>query len=168
MPFVYYNYVDPTVYTYGPCESYDSNVSYACVGGTQNQATTITYRRRQILANGTWNGSYEQCTSTSSTTGSQYTDGVCGYTAPPPCSISSYSGWSYSSITWSGNCVLVHRQVESVNSGLTQCEGIVRRRYIAYGRSRNRWDPTLLEGRSEFRLRASRRSGCTSAEPYPS
>jgi len=105
VPFVYYNYVDPTVYTYGPCQSYDSNVSYACVGGTQNQATTITYRRRQILANGTWNGSYEECTSTSSTTGSQYTDGVCGYTAPPPCSISSYSGWSYSSITWSGNCV---------------------------------------------------------------
>ncbi len=64
VPFVYFNYVDPITYTYGPCEAYNSNTSYTCIGNNQNQETTITYRRRQVLANGVWNGTYEECSST--------------------------------------------------------------------------------------------------------
>jgi len=82
VPFVYFNYVDPITYTYGPCEAYNSNTSYTCIGNNQNQETTITYRRRQVLANGVWNGTYEECSSTSSTGSAQYTDGRCGYVAP--------------------------------------------------------------------------------------
>lgn len=82
VPFVYFNYVDPVVITYGPCEAYSSTTSYSCIGGNLNQETTVTYRRRQVLANGVWNGTYEECSSTSSTGSAQYTDGRCGYVTP--------------------------------------------------------------------------------------
>jgi hypothetical protein len=120
--FVYYNYVDPTVYTYGPCQAYDSNVSYSCVGGGQNQATTTTYRRRQLLADGVGTGSYEECSSTSSTTGSQYTDGVCGYTAP--------------TITY-GSCVAYGSPIANLGSG-NQCSGSFYQTYTDYRYSTRR------------------------------
>ena len=82
IPFVYYNYVNPITYTYGPCEAYSSSTSYTCIGGNQNQETTTTYRRRQVLANGVWNGTYDECSASVSTGSAQYTDGRCGYVAP--------------------------------------------------------------------------------------
>ncbi len=114
--YVYYNYVDPTVYTYGPCQAYDSSTSYSCIGGQQNQATTITYRRRQILANGVWNGSYDECSSTSSTTGAQYTNGICGYVAP--------------TITY-GSCEAYGSPIANLGSG-TQCAGTFYQTYTDY------------------------------------
>jgi hypothetical protein len=82
IPFVYFNYVNPVVITYGSCQAYDSSTSYVCIGGNQNQETTTTYRRRQVLADGVWNGTYEECSSSTTTGSAQYTDGRCGYTAP--------------------------------------------------------------------------------------
>jgi hypothetical protein len=115
IPFVYFNYVNPITYTYGPCEAYSSSTSYTCIGGNQNQETTTTYRRRQVYANGVWNGTYDECSSTSSTGSAQYTDGRCGYTAP--------------TITY-GPCE-TYGSGTNIGSG-TQCSGTYTQSYTDY------------------------------------
>ena len=114
LPFVYYNYIDPgPVITYGPCEAYGSPIqnlgnSTGCSGTFYQERTTYRYNtRKKIYANGSWDGSSystDGCGTTDilTVTSSNQIDGLCGYTAP--CTISSYSGWSYSNITWSGSC----------------------------------------------------------------
>jgi hypothetical protein len=114
LPFVYYNYVDPgPVITYGSCEAYGSPIqnlgnSTGCSGTFYQERTTYRYNtRKKIYANGSWDGSSystDGCGTTDvlTVTSSNQIDGLCGYTAP--CTISSYSGWSYGNITWSGSC----------------------------------------------------------------
>jgi len=117
LPFVYYNYIDPgPVITYGPCETYGSPIqnlgnSTGCSGTFYQERTTYRYNtRKKIYANGSWDGSSystDGCGTTDvlTVTSSNQIDGLCGYTAPPPaCTITSYSAWSYSNITWSGSC----------------------------------------------------------------
>ena len=123
IPFSYYTYVNPITYTYGPCEAYGSPIQNLgsgdrCSGTYYQQYTDYRYNtRKKIYANGVWDGSSystDGCGTVDSrvVTSSNQIDGLCGYTAPPPpCSITSYSGWSYGGITWSGNCV------SSVESG---------------------------------------------------
>ena len=106
-------YVTPPVITYGPCEAYGSGTQIG--SGTQCSGTYyesyIDYRyntRKKIYSDGVWDGSSYStsgCGTTDSRTitSSSQVDGQCGYVAP--CSITSYSGWDYSGITWSGNCV---------------------------------------------------------------
>ena len=108
--FVYYTYV-PTI-TYGACEAYGDGVNVGsgtqCAGTYYQSYTDFSYNtRKKIYSDGVWDGvSYTTSgcgAATSRTiTGSSQVDGLCGYT--PPCVISSYSGWSYSGITWSGSC----------------------------------------------------------------
>lgn len=111
VPFVYYNYVNPT--TYGPCEAYGSPIqnlgsSTGCSGTYYQEYTTYRYNaRKKIYVGGVWDGSSYTTSGCSTVDGSVLTssgqvNGLCGYTAP--CSISSYSDWSYSNITWSGSC----------------------------------------------------------------
>jgi hypothetical protein len=106
-------YVTPPVITYGPCEAYGSGTQIG--SGTQCSGTYyqsyIDYRyntRKKIYSDGVWDGSSYSTSGCSTTdsrtiTSSSQVDGQCGYVAP--CSITSYSGWDYSGITWSGNCV---------------------------------------------------------------
>ena len=115
IPFVYFNYVNPVVITYGPCQDYSTSSSYNCIGGTQNQDVTTTYRRRQILENGVWNGTYDECSASVSTGPAQYTDGRCGYVAP--------------TITY-GPCE-TYGSGTNVGSG-TQCNGTYTESYIDY------------------------------------
>jgi hypothetical protein len=111
--FVYYNYVAPPVITYGACVAYGSAVANLgsgtqCSGTYYQNYTDYRYNtRRQILSDGVWDGSsYDTSgcgtTDSRSITSSAEVAGQCG--VPVPCTISSYSGWSYSSITWSGSC----------------------------------------------------------------
>ena len=116
IPFSYYTYVNPITYTYGPCEAYGSPISNlgnstGCSGTFYQERTTYRYNtRKKIYANGVWDGSSYSTDGCGTTdvlvaTSSNQIDGLCGYSAPPPaCTISSYSGWSYSNITWSGSC----------------------------------------------------------------
>lgn len=116
IPFAYYTYVNPITYTYGPCEAYGSPIanlgnSTGCSGTYYQERTTYRYNtRKKIYANGVWDGvsySTDGCGTTDVlvATSSNQIDGLCGYSAPPPaCTISSYSAWSYSNITWSGSC----------------------------------------------------------------
>ena len=115
IPFVYFNYVNPITYTYGPCEAYSSSTSYTCIGGNQNQETTTTYRRRQVYENGIWNGAYDECSATTSTGSAQYTDGRCGYVAP--------------TITY-GPCE-AYGSGTNIGSG-TQCSGTYTQSYTDY------------------------------------
>jgi hypothetical protein len=109
--FVYYNYVNPT--TYGPCEAYGSPVQNLgsgnqCSGTFYQEYTDYRYNtRKKIYIGGVWDGSSystDGCGTTDarSITSNSQINGLCGYTAP--CSITSYSAWSYSNITWSGSC----------------------------------------------------------------
>jgi hypothetical protein len=112
--FVYYNYVAAAVITYGDCEAYGSPVQNLgsgnqCSGTFYQEYTDYRYNtRKKIFSDGVWDGSSyttSGCgtTDSRSVTSSAQIAGLCGVAAP--CTISSYSEWSYSSITWSGNCV---------------------------------------------------------------
>ena len=112
--FVYYNYVPAAVITYGSCEAYGSPVQNLgsgnqCSGTLYQEYTDYRYNtRKKIFSDGVWDGSSyttSGCgtTDSRSVTSSSEIAGLCGVAAP--CTISSYSAWSYSSITWSGNCV---------------------------------------------------------------
>lgn len=108
--FVYYTYV-PTI-TYGACEAYGSGTETGngtqCSSTYYQSYTDYSYNtRKKIYSDGAWDGaSYTTSgcgtTSSRSVTSSGQVDGLCGYT--PPCTISSYSGYTYSGITWSGSC----------------------------------------------------------------
>jgi hypothetical protein len=111
VPFVYYTYVNPT--TYGPCEAYGSPIQNlgngtGCSGTYYQEYTTYRYNtRKKIYVGGVWDGSSystDGCGTADSsvTTSSNQINGLCGYVQP--CSVSSYSDWTYSGITWSGNC----------------------------------------------------------------
>lgn len=116
IPFSYYTYVNPVTYTYGPCEAYGSPIanlgnSTGCSSTYYQERTNYRYNtRRKIYADGVWDGSSYDTSACGTTdiltvTSSNQIDGLCGYTAPPPaCTITSYSAWSYSNITWSGSC----------------------------------------------------------------
>jgi len=108
----------PINYTYGPCEAYGSPIqtvstSSGCGTGayTTYHEERATYRyntRKKIYANGVWDGSSYSTSGCGTVdelvvTSRNQIDGLCGYTAP--CTPSSYSEWTYSNITWSGNCV---------------------------------------------------------------
>ena len=106
-------YTTPITYTYGPCEIYGSPVSNLgsgnqCSGTYYQEYTDYRYNtRKKIYADGVWDGSSyttSGCGTSDSrvVTSSNQINGLCGYVAP--CSISSYSDWSYSNITWSGSC----------------------------------------------------------------
>lgn len=84
-----YNYVAETI-TYGACTPYGSpyysTSGYECYG-TYSYAYTDNYysQRRQILSNGTWNGSYDySCGNTSVRTYGSFSqvNGQCGYSPP--------------------------------------------------------------------------------------
>jgi len=106
-------YVTPPVITYGACETYGTGTVIGsgnqCSGTYYQQYTDYRYNtRKKIYSDGVWDGtsySTSGCGTSDSReiTSSSQIDGSCGYTAP--CSITSYSGWDYSGITWSGNCV---------------------------------------------------------------
>ena len=111
--FVYYNYVAPPVITYGACEAYGSPIQNLgsgtqCSSTYYQEYTDYRYNtRKKIFSDGVWDGSSyttSGCgtTDSRSVTSSNQIAGLCG--VPTPCTISSYSAWSYSSITWSGSC----------------------------------------------------------------
>jgi hypothetical protein len=111
--FVYYNYVAPPVITYGSCEAYGSPIQNLgsgtqCSGTFYQEYTDYRYNtRKKIFSDGIWDGSSyttSGCGTTDarSVTSSNQIAGLCG--VPSPCTISSYSAWSYSGITWSGSC----------------------------------------------------------------
>jgi len=106
-------YTTPITYTYGPCEAYGSPIqtlgsSNGCSSTFYQEYTTYRYNtRKKIYANGSWDGSSystDGCGTTdiTVTTSSNQINGVCGYVAP--CSIVSYSGWTYGEANWSGSC----------------------------------------------------------------
>ena len=106
-------YTTPVSYTYGPCEIYGSPISNLgsgnqCSGTYYQEYTDYRYNtRKKIYADGVWDGSSyttSGCGTSDSrvVTSSNQINGLCGYVAP--CSISSYSDWSYSNISWSGSC----------------------------------------------------------------
>jgi hypothetical protein len=118
--FVYYNYVAAAVITYGACEAYGSPVQNLgsgnqCSGTFYQEYTDYRYNtRKKIFSDGVWDGSSyttSGCgtTDSRSVTSSSQIAGLCG--VPVPCTISSYSGWSYGEANWSGSCV------SSVESG---------------------------------------------------
>ena len=84
-----YNYVAETI-TYGACTPYGSpyysTSGYDCYGDYSYAYTDNYYsQRRQILSNGTWNGSYDySCGNTSVRTYGSYSqvNGQCGYSPP--------------------------------------------------------------------------------------
>lgn len=113
VPFSYYYYINPVVYTYGPCEAYGSPTQNLgsgtrCSGDSYQEYTDYRYNtRKKIYANGVWDGSSystDGCGTIDSrvVTSSNQINGLCGYVAP--CSVTSYSDWSYGNISWSGNC----------------------------------------------------------------
>ena len=104
-------HLDPVI-TYGPCEAYGSGTEIGsgnqCSGTYYQEYTDYRYNtRKKIYSDGVWDGSSYStagCGTTDSRTitSSSQVAGLCG--VPVPCTISSYSEWSYSNITWSGNC----------------------------------------------------------------
>lgn len=84
-----YNYVAETI-TYGDCTPYGSpyysTSGYDCYGNYSYAYTDNYYsQRRQILSNGTWNGSYDySCGNTSVRTYGSFSqvNGQCGYSPP--------------------------------------------------------------------------------------
>jgi len=103
--FVYYNYVAPPVITYGSCEAYGSPIQNLgsgtqCSGTFYQEYTDYRYNtRKKIFSDGIWDGSSyttSGCGTTDarSVTSSNQIAGLCG--VPSPCTISSYSAWSYS------------------------------------------------------------------------
>jgi len=63
VPFSYYYYINPVVYTYGPCEAYGSPTQNLgsgtrCSGDSYQEYTDYRYNtRKKIYANGVWDGS---------------------------------------------------------------------------------------------------------------
>jgi hypothetical protein len=106
-------YVTPPTITYGPCEAYGSPTQNLgsgtrCSGDSYQEYTDYRYNtRKKVYANGVWDGSSystDGCGTIDSrvVTSSNQINGLCGYVAP--CSVTSYSDWSYGNISWSGNC----------------------------------------------------------------
>ena len=93
IPFVYYNYVNPVVYTYGPCEAYGSATTVGsgnqCSGEYSQQYVDYQYNtRKKIYADGVWDGSSYTSSGCSPTTSrsiitSAQVNGQCGYVTPP-------------------------------------------------------------------------------------
>jgi len=97
-------YTNPV--TYGPCEAYGDAIGDSPVGGGSYCSGTylVTYQtwqfnaRRQILVNGSWNGTYDyNCgiTTQQIIISNSQVDGQCGYTAPPPPTTTWYCTESY-------------------------------------------------------------------------
>lgn len=82
----------PPVISYGSCE-FDYNTTrddLECNGTSfRFKTTTTTYYKRKVLSDGSWTGqyNYDGCSTTSTVSYTPYStaEGVCGYTAPPPC-----------------------------------------------------------------------------------